>query len=76
VPAVVASLWTVDDSAPSPLVDFHKQLQTTRDVARALRAAQMKEIGDSPDRYPLRQWAGFVAFGGTNSTWTRKDGQQ
>jgi CHAT domain-containing protein len=74
VPAVIASLWPVDDSQSSPFVEFHKHLRPTRDVARALRAAQMKELGDDPGRHPLRQWAGFAAFGGVNATWPGKDG--
>jgi CHAT domain-containing protein len=73
VPAVVASLWPVADDERSLLIEFHKQLRSTRDVARALRAAQVKEFDRRAEHHPLKRWAGFVAIGGTTSIWARKD---
>ena len=67
VPSVVASLWRLDDDAMPLLIQFHRELRTTRDAARALRAAQLTLLGDSADRQPLRRWAGFLVVGGANS---------
>jgi CHAT domain-containing protein len=65
VPSVVASLWQVEDEYPM-MVEFHRQLRLTNDSARALRAAQLDGVAGRGTNRPLRQWAGFVAVGGTN----------
>jgi CHAT domain-containing protein len=72
VPSVVGSLWPVDDDQSSLLIEFHRQLRATRDVARALRAAQLTALRNGADLTPLRRWAGFVAVGGVNTTHTRE----
>jgi CHAT domain-containing protein len=49
VPAVVASLWDVNDRASHRLlVAFHRALRRSGDVAEALRRAQLELMGD-PD---------------------------
>lgn len=66
VPTVVASLWDVNDRASRRLlVAFHRALRQSRDVADALRHAQLELMGDAD---PLLQapaaWAGFIVIGG------------
>jgi CHAT domain-containing protein len=73
VPSVVASMWPVDDDQSSLLIEFHRQLRATGDVARALRSAQLLELGNRADVTPLRRWAGFVAVGGVNVTRTQDE---
>jgi CHAT domain-containing protein len=65
-------LWLVDDDQSALLIEFHRQLQATRDVANALRAAQLKTMDEHVATRPIRQWAGLVAVGGIAHL--RKDG--
>jgi CHAT domain-containing protein/tetratricopeptide (TPR) repeat protein len=70
VPAVVASLWNVDDlDARSLLTEFHRQFYSTRDALEALRRAQLALL-HSPNR-TLRSpsaWANFELLGGSAVT--------
>jgi len=64
VPAVVGSLWPVDDSATERLsIRFHRQLQSGADAITALRAAQLEELATGPNRSGWT-WASFQVFGG------------
>jgi len=68
VPAVVASLWGVEDQATSQLVvRFYQHLREGKDGANALRAAQLDLLhGDDPTLRAPAKWAGlqFLGFGG------------
>ncbi len=68
VPAVLASLWSVDDVATDLLLrHFYEQLRSGRDGANALRAAQLGLLhGNSKTLRLPRYWAGFqfMGFGG------------
>jgi CHAT domain-containing protein len=69
VPAVVASLWDVDDEASRRVfVAFHRAYRETGSPMGALRRAQLAMLGD-PDvrlRHPSL-WAPYVAIGGDPS---------
>jgi CHAT domain-containing protein len=75
VPAVVASLWPVDDDVLPLVIEFHRELRRTRDPARALRAAQLVLLGETVDLQPLRRWAGFLVVGGINGLGLREEGR-
>jgi CHAT domain-containing protein len=65
VPAVVASLWDVNDRASRRLlVAFHSQLRQSANPTEALRKAQLELMADAD---PLLQspaaWAGFTLIG-------------
>ncbi len=67
-PAVVASLWDVEDAAAATLFEeFHRRLAAGDPPAAALRAAQaaMRESGDQRLSHPAA-WAGFELFGHGN----------
>lgn len=67
IPAVVASLWEVDDAATSILaIGFHRELSAGADPIAALRAAQLGMLENPPDplfRSPA-YWAGFQTYVG------------
>jgi len=66
VPAVVASLWAIeDDDTADFFIAFHRRLVQGEPAAVALRETQIKWLGDgrSPAR-PVRSWAAFQLFGG------------
>jgi tetratricopeptide (TPR) repeat protein len=64
VPAVVGSLWPVDDASTTRLsVRFHQELRHGADAISALRTAQLEEI-DVPQRNLNWTWASFQVFGG------------
>ncbi|MEW6736024.1 MAG: CHAT domain-containing protein, partial [Acidobacteriota bacterium] len=69
VPAVVASLWNVNDSAAAKLFfTFHKRLTQGEDPASALRSSQLSLLNDEDEK--LRSptfWAPFVLLGGIES---------
>jgi len=65
VPAVVASLWPVDDNATDLLTAFHREVRSRHDAVTALRAAQLSWLRSHGSGVPVRTWAGYVAFGGT-----------
>lgn len=61
VPAVVASLWDVDDLAASRLlVKFHRRIRAGDDPVKALRTVQLSELGTAPPA----EWAAFQLIGG------------
>ncbi|HEV3077632.1 MAG TPA: CHAT domain-containing protein [Thermoanaerobaculia bacterium] len=63
VPAVVGSLWTVEDRATADLFRlFHRRFAAGDDACQALRAAELELLrgGAAP-----AQWAGFEVFGGS-----------
>jgi CHAT domain-containing protein len=64
VPAVVASLWPVDDDLQTLMLTFHRTLRTGRDAAQALRAAQLSLLKERGPRTPIRAWGGFIMLGG------------
>jgi CHAT domain-containing protein len=64
VPAVVASLWPVDDDLQTLMTTFHRALRTERDPARALRAGQLAILAERGRRTPVRVWGGFIMLGG------------
>ncbi len=69
VPAVVASLWPVNDRATSALLTgFHARLRQGLDPVRALQETQKDLIHSSEGdlRDPL-SWASFELIGGTSS---------
>jgi CHAT domain-containing protein/tetratricopeptide (TPR) repeat protein len=67
VPAVVASLWRVQDAATSDLfARFYQHLHRCFDAAAALRDAQVEAIerGDKVSRNP-QVWGAFAVIGGS-----------
>ena len=63
VPAVVATLWPVDDRVTVAFMDrFYRGLADGRSVAASLRRAQMAVRRDPSTRHPFF-WAGFVLVG-------------
>jgi CHAT domain-containing protein len=66
VPAVIASLWDVDDAVAAKFFDrFYGHLQESFDPAAALQRAQVESIaeGSSDDAVPW-SWAAFELIGG------------
>ena len=64
VPAVVGSLWPVDDTSTERFsIRFHRQLQRGADAISALRAAQLEELAAHPIHSDWT-WASFQVFGG------------
>lgn len=63
VPAVVATLWPVDDHATARLMeDFYDHLSAGETVASALRQAQLAVRARPTTSHPF-YWAGFVVVG-------------
>jgi CHAT domain-containing protein len=70
VPAVLASLWNVEDlSAEGMLAEFHRSFYTTQDAPGSLRAAQLALLRgpNSAFRSPA-VWASFELLGGSAAT--------
>jgi len=70
VPAVVGTMWSVEDQATgSLLIDFHQQLRAGRAAPDALRLAQIAALrsGDLR-RSRLQQWAPYCFIGWHSST--------
>lgn len=66
VPAVVSSLWAIDDDNDTAdfFVAFHNKLAQGVPVAAALQETQIKWLGDGPTpAHPVRSWAAFQLFG-------------
>jgi CHAT domain-containing protein len=60
-PAVLVSLWTVEDASTAALMThFYRRLRTGDTPARALRAAQLELMRDHPHPF---FWAPFVLMG-------------
>lgn len=63
VPAVVVTLWPVDDRATVPLMErFYRALSRGATVGAALREAQLAVRGRRATREPF-YWAGFTVVG-------------
>ncbi|MFQ5512435.1 MAG: CHAT domain-containing protein [Candidatus Krumholzibacteriia bacterium] len=66
VPAVVATLWPVDDAVTGELMKvFYGELARGRTVAAALRRARLTIGGRPRTRHPF-YWAGFIVVGDGN----------
>jgi CHAT domain-containing protein len=64
VPAVLGTLWQVDDQGAARFsVRFHQELRRGADALSALRAVQLEEIRNSVSR-PGWTWASFQLLGG------------
>lgn len=65
VPAVVGSLWRVEDEPTAELmVRFHRRLLQGRSAAEALQAAQVELLaGDDPTLRSPAAWAAFQVMG-------------
>ncbi|AHG92282.1 CHAT domain protein (plasmid) [Gemmatirosa kalamazoonensis] len=65
VPAMLSSLWDVNDDATTPLlVAFHRRAAGGMGAAEALRAAQLEALeSDRPETRAPRVWAAFVYSG-------------
>jgi CHAT domain-containing protein len=65
VPAVVGSLWRIDDSAAAVLFrEFHHRLQEGMGTAEALRQAQLMMLRNSDRRLRApASWAGIELIG-------------
>lgn len=64
VPAVVASLWAVDDEETAAFFEvFHRHLAAGAAPSAALRAAQLEWIRSPERRSAAATWAAFQAFG-------------
>lgn len=64
VPAVVGSLWDVEDATTEDLlVSFHDDYRQRADAAAALRAAQLSQLRNSRGLRSLLVWAPFQVIG-------------
>jgi CHAT domain-containing protein len=65
VPAVVASLWQIDDRSSAALLEaFHRRVLAGLGAAEALREAQMEmQAGRDPFLSSAAAWAGFQVLG-------------
>jgi CHAT domain-containing protein len=66
VPAVLASLWAIDDDDTADFfVAFHRRLSQGDPTSAALRKTQIEWLGDGrTPAHPVRSWAAFQLFGG------------
>jgi CHAT domain-containing protein/tetratricopeptide (TPR) repeat protein len=66
VPAVVASLWPVDDDLQTLMTGFHRALKEGQDPAHALRSGQQALLVERGTKtsVPVRVWGGFIMLGG------------
>ncbi len=63
VPAVLATLWDVDDHATVALVEeFYRNVSRGETVGEALRLAQLEMVKNPATAHPFF-WAGFVVLG-------------
>jgi CHAT domain-containing protein len=69
VPAVVGSLWEVDDATAEPLlVSFHRQYRQGNDAAEALRTAQLEMLNkNNPGLRSVLAWAPYQVIGHASS---------
>jgi CHAT domain-containing protein len=59
---VVASLWTDGDSETTAfMTEFYRELESTRDVAKALLLTRMRRM-ESNDEANFTSWAGFQLY--------------
>lgn len=75
VPAVVESLWAVDDRSVAPLLqEFHRALIAGAGAAEALRSAQLKmQASRDPALANPSSWASFQLFGVGDRNFSRED---
>jgi CHAT domain-containing protein len=72
VPAVVASLWGVEDRATDGFfVDFYRHLALRRDAVLALQAAQLDALAAPTDQEPYL-WGAFELIGAAASGQDRR----
>jgi CHAT domain-containing protein len=66
VPAVLSSLWAIDDNATADFfIAFHRRVAQGHPAAVALRETQMEWLGDTKSQArPMSSWAAFQLFGG------------
>jgi CHAT domain-containing protein len=69
VPAVVASLWAVDDERTAMFfATFHRELARGTDPVTALRHTQLQSISQRRESWSsLSTWAAFQLFGATGT---------
>ncbi|MEW6734035.1 MAG: CHAT domain-containing protein [Acidobacteriota bacterium] len=69
VPAVIGSLWNVDDRATAKLfILFHQQHSAGTDVVKALRSAQLSLLNSSDKTLNSpAMWAPFILLGGVTT---------
>ncbi len=64
VPAVIASLWAVEDQSTSRFFDrYHRRVAAGEHPASALRATQLEWIASENPTAALATWAAFQFFG-------------
>jgi CHAT domain-containing protein len=68
VPAVIASLWAVDDAQTAEFfVAFHQQVVRGADPTTLLREAELRWLGRDADPWRrIATWASFEVFGATS----------
>ena len=70
VPAVIGSLWDVEDATAEPLlVSFHRHYRQGLDAADAMRSAQLEILGNTnkSGHRPALSWAPFQVIGHSTS---------
>ncbi|MCU1245598.1 MAG: hypothetical protein JWN02_1508, partial [Acidobacteria bacterium] len=73
VPAVIGSLWSVDDAtAKELLVSFHRHYRQGKDAASAMQSAQLELLHSNKPNFksPLA-WASFEVIGHASSPFAR-----
>lgn len=67
VPAVLATLWRVEDSlAQNISVQFHRRLRAGEDPVEALRSAQLEMLASTGKAAHPAHWASFQLIGGSS----------
>lgn len=68
-PAVLGSLWKVDDTDSAELIsEFYRRLRVGENAASALRSAQLSALRKAdPPRGPKMTWAAFQLVGGVDT---------
>jgi CHAT domain-containing protein len=76
VPAVVASLWTVDDATTADFfASYHQRLSQGDDPTEALRQTQLEWLGHDKDGWrDFSTWAAFALFGATTTDALGREG--
>jgi hypothetical protein len=70
-PAVIATLWPVDDAASARLMtEFYRRFQQGATAAAALREAQVALLADSKTAAPY-YWAGYTLVGDPEARWSK-----
>jgi CHAT domain-containing protein len=68
VPAVIASLWAVDDDKTEEFFSaFHTELRRDQNPAAALRRTQLRWLAQGQAWRSISVWAAFQLFGATKS---------